>query len=228
MCNFKKYIFLGNILENISCVLSWWHDKIRMRSIWFEFCRDPNKIRRSATHISWHPEGSENLAVAYCNLQFQSTLPDTSLDSYIWDVGMLRFIQCWFPQCSVYVGLYQKRNSLFLHCKTLMYLIMFTVYFIFFKNKCYKDYYQNHHHNLLTVLTCLSWLDSYWNTEEQFYSTFFFCIPYWCYRCSLDFLKEYSKRNFLKHEIIEKRKSVASILQTKPGSSSSSQSDTGL
>jgi len=48
--------------------------------------RDPNEIKRTATHISWFPDGPRKLAVAYCNLQFQSTSPETSMDSYIWDV----------------------------------------------------------------------------------------------------------------------------------------------
>ncbi|BFZ17387.1 hypothetical protein BsWGS_20426 [Bradybaena similaris] len=48
--------------------------------------RDPNDIKRTATNISWHPDGSCNLAVAYCTLEFQSALPGTSMCSYIWDV----------------------------------------------------------------------------------------------------------------------------------------------
>ncbi|XP_059149327.1 dynein intermediate chain 3, ciliary-like isoform X2 [Physella acuta] len=48
--------------------------------------RDPNDIKRTATHISWYPDGPRKLAVAYCNLVFQSTSPETSMDSYIWDV----------------------------------------------------------------------------------------------------------------------------------------------
>lgn len=48
--------------------------------------RDPNEIKRTATHISWYPDGPRKLAVAYCNLQFQSASPETSMDSYIWDV----------------------------------------------------------------------------------------------------------------------------------------------
>lgn len=48
--------------------------------------RDPNEIKRTATHISWFPDGPRKLAVAYCNLQFQSASPETSMDSYIWDV----------------------------------------------------------------------------------------------------------------------------------------------
>ncbi|XP_050391535.1 dynein intermediate chain 3, ciliary [Patella vulgata] len=48
--------------------------------------RDPNSIKRTATHISWFPDGPRKLAVAYCNLEFQGSSPDTSMDSYIWDV----------------------------------------------------------------------------------------------------------------------------------------------
>lgn len=48
--------------------------------------RDPNEIKRTATHISWFPDGPRKLAVAYCNLEFQGSSADTSMDSYIWDV----------------------------------------------------------------------------------------------------------------------------------------------
>ncbi|WAQ97162.1 DYI3-like protein [Mya arenaria] len=49
--------------------------------------RDPNEMKRTATHISWFPDGPRKLAVAYCNLEFQGSSPDTSMDSYIWDVA---------------------------------------------------------------------------------------------------------------------------------------------
>lgn len=48
--------------------------------------RDPNDVKRTATHISWYPDGPRKLAVAYCNLDFQGSSTDTSMDSYIWDV----------------------------------------------------------------------------------------------------------------------------------------------
>jgi len=48
--------------------------------------RDPNEIKRTATNISWYPDGPRKLAVAYCNLEFQGSTPDTCMDSYIWDV----------------------------------------------------------------------------------------------------------------------------------------------
>ncbi|CAH1794607.1 unnamed protein product [Owenia fusiformis] len=48
--------------------------------------RDPNEIKRTATHISWFPDGPRKLAIAYCNLEFQGSSADTSMDSYIWDV----------------------------------------------------------------------------------------------------------------------------------------------
>ena len=51
------------------------------------FFRDPNDMKRTATHISWFPDGPRKLAVAYCNLEFQGSSADTSMDSYIWDVG---------------------------------------------------------------------------------------------------------------------------------------------
>merc|ERR1712142_960684 len=45
--------------------------------------RDPNEIKRTATSLSWYPDGGRKLAVAYSNLEFQRTSPDTSFDSYI-------------------------------------------------------------------------------------------------------------------------------------------------
>jgi len=49
--------------------------------------RDPNKIRRTASKLSWHPDGAPKLAVSYSIQQFQATPPDMPLDSYIWDVN---------------------------------------------------------------------------------------------------------------------------------------------
>ena len=51
------------------------------------FHRDPNEIKRTATHLSWYPDGARKLAVAYSNLEFQRASAETSLDSYIWDIG---------------------------------------------------------------------------------------------------------------------------------------------
>ncbi|XP_013416067.1 dynein intermediate chain 3, ciliary [Lingula anatina] len=48
--------------------------------------RDPCDPKRTSTHISWFPDGPRKLAIAYCNLEFQGSSPDTSMDSYIWDV----------------------------------------------------------------------------------------------------------------------------------------------
>ncbi|KAM4691857.1 dynein axonemal intermediate chain 2 [Rhinophrynus dorsalis] len=48
--------------------------------------RDPNEIKRTATHLSWHPDGNRKLAVAYSCLEFQRAPKDMSYDSYIWDI----------------------------------------------------------------------------------------------------------------------------------------------
>ncbi|NXA48591.1 DNAI2 protein, partial [Nothocercus julius] len=48
--------------------------------------RDPNITKRTATHLSWHPDGCKKLAVAYSSLEFQQNLKDMSFDSYIWDL----------------------------------------------------------------------------------------------------------------------------------------------
>ena len=44
-------------------------------------------MKRTATSISWYPDGAKKLAVAYSMLEFQKHSPETCLDSYIWDIG---------------------------------------------------------------------------------------------------------------------------------------------
>ncbi|NXE14387.1 DNAI2 protein, partial [Lophotis ruficrista] len=48
--------------------------------------RDPNVIKRMATHLSWHPDACRRVAVAYSSLEFQQNVKDMSFDSYIWDL----------------------------------------------------------------------------------------------------------------------------------------------
>ncbi|XP_051958636.1 dynein axonemal intermediate chain 2-like [Xyrauchen texanus] len=48
--------------------------------------RDPNKVKRTATCLSWHPNSNHKLAVAYSCLEFQRAPKDMSFDSYIWDI----------------------------------------------------------------------------------------------------------------------------------------------
>ncbi|NXL63932.1 DNAI2 protein, partial [Chordeiles acutipennis] len=48
--------------------------------------RDPNLSKRTATHLSWHPDTCKKLAVAYSSLEFQHNMKDMSFDSYIWDL----------------------------------------------------------------------------------------------------------------------------------------------
>uniref|UniRef100_A0A8C9ARQ7 Dynein axonemal intermediate chain 2 n=1 Tax=Prolemur simus TaxID=1328070 RepID=A0A8C9ARQ7_PROSS len=48
--------------------------------------RDPQDIKRTATHLSWHPDGNRKLAVAYSCLDFQRAPAGMSNDSYIWDL----------------------------------------------------------------------------------------------------------------------------------------------
>uniref|UniRef100_A0A673WY59 Dynein, axonemal, intermediate chain 2b n=1 Tax=Salmo trutta TaxID=8032 RepID=A0A673WY59_SALTR len=47
---------------------------------------DPNKIKHTGTSLSWHPDGSRKLAVAYSSLEFQQVSKDISYNSYIWDI----------------------------------------------------------------------------------------------------------------------------------------------
>ncbi|CAL8309424.1 unnamed protein product [Boreogadus saida] len=48
--------------------------------------RDPNKVKRTVTSMSWQPGGCRKLAVAYSCLDFQKATKDMSFDSYIWDI----------------------------------------------------------------------------------------------------------------------------------------------
>lgn len=47
--------------------------------------RDPNPVTRTATSVSWYPDGGRKLAVAYSILEFQKSPAGMCLDSYIWD-----------------------------------------------------------------------------------------------------------------------------------------------
>nr|XP_040124617.1 dynein intermediate chain 2, axonemal [Ictidomys tridecemlineatus] len=48
--------------------------------------RDPQDIKRAATHVSWHPDGNRKLAVAYSCLNFQRAPAGMSHESYIWEL----------------------------------------------------------------------------------------------------------------------------------------------
>ncbi|XP_014812088.1 PREDICTED: dynein intermediate chain 2, axonemal isoform X2 [Calidris pugnax] len=53
---------------------------------YIDVIRDPNETKRTATHLSWHPDTCKKLAVAYSRLEFQKNAKDMSFDSYIWDL----------------------------------------------------------------------------------------------------------------------------------------------
>mmetsp|Transcript_27129 Transcript_27129/g.55272 ORF Transcript_27129/g.55272 Transcript_27129/m.55272 type:complete len:571 (-) Transcript_27129:175-1887(-) len=48
--------------------------------------RDPNPVKRTATCISWYPDGAKKVAVSYAILQFQRQPEGMSRSSYVWDV----------------------------------------------------------------------------------------------------------------------------------------------
>jgi hypothetical protein len=88
---------------------------IPMRKIWkyiclFEIFRDPCEIKRTATHISWFPDGPRKIAIAYCNLEFQGSVSETSMDSYIWDVGKSPFAN--FSVTIILYSYFQNLKSL--------------------------------------------------------------------------------------------------------------------
>ncbi|GCB65186.1 hypothetical protein scyTo_0007664 [Scyliorhinus torazame] len=47
---------------------------------------DPNVIKRTVSHLSWHPDQGRKLAISYCCLEFQRAADNMSYDSYIWDM----------------------------------------------------------------------------------------------------------------------------------------------
>ncbi|XP_071750143.1 dynein intermediate chain 3, ciliary isoform X2 [Lepeophtheirus salmonis] len=49
--------------------------------------RDPSKtIKRPISSISWRPDGGSRIAIAYCNMEFQATHPDTPKESYTFQI----------------------------------------------------------------------------------------------------------------------------------------------
>ena len=51
--------------------------------------RDPTatQYKRPVSAVSWCPDGGTKIAIAYCNLEFQATHPDTTKESYCFKVG---------------------------------------------------------------------------------------------------------------------------------------------
>ena len=64
--------------------------------IYIASCRDPNELKRTATSISWYPDGTRKLAVSYSILEFQKSTSDTCMESYIWDIGGYYILWCYF------------------------------------------------------------------------------------------------------------------------------------
>ncbi|KAK9824062.1 hypothetical protein WJX72_007469 [[Myrmecia] bisecta] len=48
--------------------------------------RDPCALKRGAQYLSWHPDGSRKVAVAYSILDFQQQPEGSPVSSYIWDI----------------------------------------------------------------------------------------------------------------------------------------------
>ncbi|CBY38589.1 unnamed protein product [Oikopleura dioica] len=47
--------------------------------------RDPCEKKRSAVHMSWHPDGAERLVAAYSDISFEQSDSGISYDSYVWN-----------------------------------------------------------------------------------------------------------------------------------------------
>ena len=49
--------------------------------------RDPTlPYKRPVSSVSWCPDGGSKIVIAYCNLEFQATHPDTTKESYIFNI----------------------------------------------------------------------------------------------------------------------------------------------
>ena len=53
--------------------------------------KDPEKIKRAATQISWNPDGGKKMAVAYSSLAFQQAPEGMSSNSYVWNLNNPNF-----------------------------------------------------------------------------------------------------------------------------------------
>ncbi|XP_077019839.1 dynein axonemal intermediate chain 2 [Tamandua tetradactyla] len=74
--------------------------------------RDPQDIKRAATHLSWHPDDNRKLAVAYSCLDFQRAPAGMSYDSYIWDLENPNKPEIALKPCSPLVTLeYNPKDS---------------------------------------------------------------------------------------------------------------------
>eukprot|EP00002_Diphylleia_rotans_P016056 TRINITY_DN311_c0_g1_i3.p1 TRINITY_DN311_c0_g1~~TRINITY_DN311_c0_g1_i3.p1 ORF type:complete len:496 (+),score=87.81 TRINITY_DN311_c0_g1_i3:405-1892(+) len=77
--------------------------------------RDPSPLRRTASSISWHPDGSRKLAISYSVLQFQEMPDGLPLHSYIWDIENPNYPEQEITPVSPLVSLrYNPKESHFL------------------------------------------------------------------------------------------------------------------
>jgi len=49
--------------------------------------KDPSELKRHATKLCWHPDGSGKIAISYSVMKFQKMTDATPLFSYIWDIN---------------------------------------------------------------------------------------------------------------------------------------------
>ena len=62
--------------------------------------------KRPVAAVSWCPDGGSKIAIAYCNLEFQATHPDTTKESYVFNVG--KFLS---RKCNYFLFFLQKREK---------------------------------------------------------------------------------------------------------------------
>ncbi|GMH43207.1 hypothetical protein BSKO_11129 [Bryopsis sp. KO-2023] len=96
----KTVVYLGSVMENlvkqnnaIDIYEEFFQDLSEDHSAEVPFAKtltvfkDPSNIKRGATYLNWHPDGSRKVAVAYSIMDFQQQPAGMSLSSFIWDVN---------------------------------------------------------------------------------------------------------------------------------------------
>ena len=115
-------------------------------------------MKRTATSLSWYPDSTRKLAVAYSILEFQQFAGETSMDSYIWDTGeslltdSLQLFKDWCQESNISGGQQNNLRKPIAFAKAYFYCTLL-VY-----NLCSRSFiflvYQN---NMLSFMTSFSY-----------------------------------------------------------------------
>lgn len=74
---------------------------------------DPSEPTRPVQHISWSPDQGTLIAVSYANMEFQSADPESSPDSFVFDLGTTAVVSARFPRLHDVSAKYIFRARLF-------------------------------------------------------------------------------------------------------------------